>query len=137
MYPIPGSNEVLEKGRMANPATGKLTDYEEVWIDLDIVKVGTKEKFVSWVLTVEGSDPLLRGMAMRIGEWIQAILRVGDIVSISRWKWKNGTGFERILTLGQLELSADVFGERDLTVGQTFTVGDGMQWKCTESHNWT
>src|ERR1700712_1231817 len=39
MYPQT-DGRTLEKGCMVNPATGKLTDYEEVWKDLDAIAVG-------------------------------------------------------------------------------------------------
>lgn len=40
MYPIEGDDQrSLEKGSMVNPETGRLTEYEEIWRDVEAVAV--------------------------------------------------------------------------------------------------
>jgi len=136
MFPREDSNEVLEKGAMVNPSTEKLTEYEELWQDLHPVRVGDEKEFVSWVLKTENSNRNIRGMAIRIGEWIEGVLRIDDQISVVRWQWSTGKGWERLLAIGQLQLNQDVFSEKEIFLGQVFA-GDGLTWDCIESFRWT
>lgn len=43
MYPIEGGERTLEKGKMVNPSTGLLTDYEEVWRDEKVIATPSKD----------------------------------------------------------------------------------------------
>ncbi|TAQ87807.1 hypothetical protein B7494_g3873 [Chlorociboria aeruginascens] len=115
MYPEEGSNEVLEKGNMVNPATGKAEDYEEIWEDLEVGLVGDEDEHVHWVLRTRLEHTIFgttRGMVIRVGEWIQGVLRVGDEISVVRWKWDKGTGWARIVAIKELGLEiAEIHGE--------------------------
>jgi hypothetical protein len=137
MYPVAGTSEVLEKGAMVNPESGVVEDYEELWEDLDIQKVGNEKSHVSWVLRNKSSRRE-KGMVIRIGEWIQGVLRRGDEFSVGRWKWESGKGWQRVLTIGDgLDLSETLFGEQDILVGHTFKADNGLEWECKSVHTWT
>lgn len=71
---------ILETGRMVNPATGRETDYEEVW--WSEVSYG---RGVCAVLKTEDEEKGTRGMMVRLGRWVQGVLRVGERVSVERW----------------------------------------------------
>jgi hypothetical protein len=73
---------VLEKGVNEDGTT-----YEELWEDLGIRVVGRDEKRVSYVLRAEDLSKRTRGMVIRIGEWIQGTLRVGNEFTVVRWMW--------------------------------------------------
>lgn len=93
MYPVEGSNEVLEKGAMVNPSTGVVEAYEEVWVDLEL-----EERGVSWVLRTEDERVGVRGVIARIGGFVSGVLRRGEDVSVARWKDGEGTlNFARII----------------------------------------
>ncbi|RDW66499.1 hypothetical protein BP6252_10134 [Coleophoma cylindrospora] len=135
MYPIEGSNEVRETGSMAHPDTGKITPYEEIWIDLELVKVGEKGKYASWVMKHEDSYSKTRGMLCRIGEWVQGVLRIGDEISVVRYKWDTeNSQWQLKLSMGRFDMPRDVVLEtdRELSVGEEF--GD---WIVVESLYWS
>ncbi|KAM3074987.1 holocytochrome c synthase [Clarireedia jacksonii] len=137
MYPIAGTNQVLEKGAMVNPESGKIEDYEELWEDLDIQKVGNEKSWVSWVLRTRSKGEE-KGMVIRIGKWIQGVLRSGDEFSVGQWKWESGKGWQRVLSIGSgLDLSEELFGEQDISVGDTFKSDKGLEWECESVHIWT
>ena len=120
MHPQP-NGEVLEYGSMKNPAKGVEEKYEECWIDLEIGGRGR-----GWVLRTEGEGT--NGMAARIGEYTQAVVRRGDKVNVGRWK--NGE-----LVVGVGEVSLPVVG-KELKEGGKILGKDGLEWVCLESFEW-
>jgi len=135
MYPQ-ANNEVLEKGAMANPSTGKITDYEELWQDLDPILVGSEEMYISFVLKLEEPSAKARGLVIRIGEWIEGVLRVGDAISVARWQWTGKGGWKRVVAIGELDLPLDVFKESSIREGGTFETTSHFRWACIEAYNW-
>jgi len=73
---------VLEKGVNEDGST-----YEELWEELKPRRTGKDEKMVSYVLRVDHRERKARGMCIRIGEWIQGTLRVGEEFTVVRWMW--------------------------------------------------
>ncbi|KAJ8069926.1 hypothetical protein OCU04_000335 [Sclerotinia nivalis] len=136
MYPVRGTNEVLEKGAMVNPETGKLEDYEELWEDLEVEMMEGKKSdyFMSWVLKTKGTDGEVNGMVIRIGEWIQGVKRNGDEFSVFRWKWNIKDGWERVLAIGEdLKLDSRIF-ENETSVGDSFKTDGGVEWEFISCH---
>lgn len=136
MYPVEGTNEVLERGAMINPETGKVEDYEELWEDLEVrMREGKEnESFISWVLKTKGHGGEQKGMVIRIGEWIQGVMRRGDEFSVARWEWSIGRGWERALAIGQdLALNSKIF-EEGITVGDGFKAEGGVEWEFVSCH---
>ncbi len=73
---------VLEKGVNEDGST-----YEELWEDLAASVTGKDQERVSYVLRADDPASRTRGMCIRIGEWIQGALRVGDEFTVTRWHW--------------------------------------------------
>lgn len=136
MYAQPDGLSTLEKGQMMNPATGKDTDYEEMWYDPPPKKTGG-DKAVCSVLVMEDEKAGKKGMFVRLGEWAQVFVRdgpgEGDLVA-ERWGWRDddGKGWRRIVRLGD--------GERKLPCEEVllgaklkseYQVGDEV-WKVVE-----
>jgi hypothetical protein len=77
-------------------------------------------------------------MLVRIGEYIQGVVRRGDEVAVGRWMWREGKGWERIVGIGKLEVPEEV-----LEVGykvrqeEKFVSGDGLEWVCVETIAWS
>lgn len=135
------NGEVLEYGAMVNPEKGVIERYEECWIDLEPKAVGSEEGFKCWTLKMEGKGKdgeVVRGMLVRIGEYIQGVVRRGDEVAVGRWMWREGKGWERIVGIGKLEVPEEV-----LEVGykvrqeEKFVSGDGLEWVCVETIAWS
>ncbi|KAI9820194.1 MAG: hypothetical protein M1827_005816 [Pycnora praestabilis] len=94
--------DVVERGTMIDPETGMVGAYEECWRDLVIQSVSREEegKRVGVVLrTVEGdehgsgvSGVSVRGMIIRVGDWCQGLLKIGDEVTVERWKYVSAGG---------------------------------------------
>lgn len=92
----------LETGRMANPVTGKSTDYEEIWSDLeaeDIPRMSQdsaeptttqRSRLRCVVLELRDGERGARGMAVCLGEYYQALARIGDQFAAERWRWAKG-----------------------------------------------
>jgi hypothetical protein len=80
----------LETGRMVNPATGKLTDYEEVWADLEAEKVKVLGLARCVVLELKEPGDEQRGMVVCLGGYCQGVVRHGDKFTADRWLWEDG-----------------------------------------------
>ncbi|KAG9232783.1 hypothetical protein BJ875DRAFT_505772 [Amylocarpus encephaloides] len=134
-----GSNEVLERGAMVNPATGQVEDYQEFWVDIEPTKLEGEEERRSWVLktvTEDDEGRVVRGMIVRIGEYIEGVLRVGEDVGVRRWQWK-GSNWEETLRIGRLEEPFDGKEMGTLVeVGHEVNGKDGIVWKYVEEFSW-
>ncbi|OHE95113.1 hypothetical protein CORC01_09637 [Colletotrichum orchidophilum] len=130
----------LEKGRMVNPATGRETDYEELWRDIDPVAVlragaDAEEKGVECVvLKFEDESTGARGMVVWLGRFCQGISRVGEEVAAERWEWKEGEGWRRTVRIGDRALPCEVL----LVTGAALSVGthvvhEKVVWDVLES----
>ena len=144
MYPIEGDEQrSLEKGRMVNPDTGRMTEYEEIWRDVDAVGIpedvgdegaGAEDEWkVSAVLILDEPEQRARGMVIRIGQYCQGVLRVKGEFSLERWEWVGEEkGWERKVKMGSLFLpcgpAMDVLG---MGVGSQVKHGD-FRWEVVE-----
>lgn len=86
MWPQP-NGDTLEKGSTRDPKTGAVTQYEELWADVPVEKTGIDEGFVSIVLQLYDEAHSARGIVVRVGGWCQGLLKVGNEVTVERWKW--------------------------------------------------
>ncbi|KAI7281654.1 hypothetical protein KC345_g3992 [Hortaea werneckii] len=144
MYPIEGDDQrSLEKGRMVNPDTGRMTEYEEIWRDVDAVRISgvvgvggvgkEDEGKVSAVLILDEPEQRARGMVVRIGQYCQGVLRVKGEFSLERWEWVGEEkGWERKVRMGSLflpcGLAMDVLGMEE---GSQVKHGD-FRWEVVE-----
>ncbi|KAF1924074.1 uncharacterized protein M421DRAFT_297713 [Didymella exigua CBS 183.55] len=103
MYPMDadgGDELVLEVGNMVNPETGSPTDYEEIWIEKNMVPVPGDEGSQTVVLDYDrGVDR--RGRVVRVGRLCQGLLRIKDEVTAERWEWSEKQGWSRSRLIGR------------------------------------
>ncbi len=92
------NGDVLEKGKNKDSVTGEETEYEELWHDLEVEAFGKKHNRSSLVMKAEESARNIRGMAIKIGGWCEAILKVGDELTVERWEWKPTDGPGNVAT---------------------------------------
>lgn len=127
----------LEKGKMVNPATGAMQDYEEVWRDVDAAETAAGEGVRWFVLSLDesGGEIPTKGRVVRIGQYCEGILRAGNDVAVERWEWKEGEGWMRRFRTGRVGLPCETIL---LEKQHAFKVGEdvlhGTQcWKVIES----
>lgn len=139
MYAQPDGLSTLEKGQMTNPATGKDTEYEEMWFDPPPKTTGG-DKALCVVLVMEDEEKGKKGMFVRLGEWAQVFVRDGtgeeDLVA-ERWEWRDddGKGWRRRARLGDMGRKLpceEVLGAVDVKAGGEFHVGDEV-WRVVEA----
>ena len=120
MYPQ-NENLTLELGSMYNPLTRSEQPYEEHWADFSASPVDGKR----WSIVIDLDDPghRAKGRVIRVGEHCQAILKVGEQVSVERWKFETS------------EVEGLTFTPERVVEGNTLTYGD-HKWEVKEVHSW-
>lgn len=103
MYTL-ANGDVLERGKQSHPTiAGKECEYEELWTDVKIETIpgerndldeaeeeeGGREKRVSVVIKAEDPQGRVVGLVIRIGGWVQGVMRNTDgTLGVERWCWK-------------------------------------------------
>ncbi|KAH9900443.1 hypothetical protein F4778DRAFT_738967 [Xylariomycetidae sp. FL2044] len=140
MFPQ-GHGRTLEKGRMVNPATGRETDYEEVWLDVDpspvpeiyegnLVFSLREPKPRCVVLQLQCDERGERGMVVRLGEYCQGFVRRGDEIALERWKATGGWTLSH--KMGSLWLPCkEAIGDYSLSTGDKVE-HEGQTWNVVE-----
>jgi len=123
-----------EWGRMLNPDTGLEAEYEEVWRSEELVAAAGGCVVLQ---TEEDGARGERGVVMRLGQYCQGILRVGEEITVERWVWSEGGGaWERVARFGEDQLPAQAHVLVDREDG--WEVGgevecSGRVWKVVEA----
>ncbi|CAJ2509839.1 Uu.00g057390.m01.CDS01 [Anthostomella pinea] len=103
----------LETGRMVNPATGRETNYEEIWTDTEPMPIPERSEALSIpsrvskarciVLELKNNAQQERGMVICLGHYCQGVVRKGEEFTLERWQWVDGK-WERQYRMGSLWL---------------------------------
>lgn len=135
MFPQPAPNEkrTLEKGRMVNPINGRPTDYEEVWKDVPLTSTNREGGTIYVVvLVLLDEEHRARGMVVRVGQFCQGVLRVGEGFACERWEWRWEDGWTRRARIGDLFLPCGAaMEEGKLRVGGCVKYGE-YEWRVIE-----
>lgn len=85
------------------------------------------------VLVLQDDDHEARGLIVRVGQFVQGLLRVGKQLALERWEWKGiGEGWRRQVRMGDMWLPcAAAIEEARLELGGEVKHGDYM-WKVIE-----
>jgi len=150
MLPQPDGERTLERGSMVNPDTGKLTEYEECWLDVKVKAVdlgvggeaGDDEKSRTCVVLVLHDDEhKARGMVVRVGQYCQGVVKVGKQFALERWEWKaakeegsggQSGGWKRLARVGDWWLPCGAALREDLLKLDGEVKHQEMVWKVVE-----
>ncbi|RYP77308.1 hypothetical protein DL770_007075 [Monosporascus sp. CRB-9-2] len=131
-----GRSRAIERGRMPNPDTGVVTDYEELWVDAEpqaaAPSLAGKARCV--VLELGGDDGAAgtRGMVVCLGRRCQGVVRAGAEFALEQWVWEEQGGWRRENRVGELWLPcAEAFEGNGLEIGGKFE-RDGLAWTVVE-----
>jgi len=132
----PKTGVQLEHGHMANPVTGRMTDYTEGWRDSDALATTDEEREhgkICMVLELSGEQQQAHGMVVRIGQFVQGVIRVGEFFALERWSWQEGEreGWRLDARIGDLWMPCGVAMEGLLDAGGKAEYGV-YEWKVTE-----
>jgi hypothetical protein len=139
---------VLEWGSAINPSSGVKEQYEEVWMDVDVVMpapvlgASPSRSSGSFVL-VKGEDKTLDwlGWIIWVGKFCQGIVRKGNDVAVERWEycddnkrwfrtWRSGAS----LTLPCGYVILEDVQMKEGTVLPVPDIGvDGLKWRVEET----
>lgn len=123
---------------MVNPDTGSVTGYEELWSDLEIQRVGGGglRCLVLRFGAEKGGAVGVGGWIVRLGGFVQGVLRVGGEFGCERWDFVGGE-WGRRYKVGELELPCKLVameGERVKREGEV-RCGEAL-WEIVEEVEW-
>lgn len=130
----------LEKGRMVNPATGRMTDYEECWQDVKVKATDDTGKSKCIVMRMEDKDKHgrdVRGMVIRVGQYVQGIARIAKHLALEQWEWEEGQGWRSLYQMGNFWLPCGLATDGSdgrLQLGGKVRHGDYV-WEVIESED--
>ena len=133
VFPQPDGSAV-EQGRMVNPDNGQEMDYEEAWIDVAPTSTTLDNRKLSAcaVLLLDDDSQRQRGMVVRVGQYCQGIVRIGEAVSLERWHWTKQDGWKRKVRMGDVWMPCGLAMEFSrLTLGGEVKQGE-QSWKVVE-----
>lgn len=127
------NGDVLEKGVMLNPDTGKDTDYEEVWKYLDPFPKAMPDQVKAVTLQMNKGEQE-RGLMVRLGRFCQSLVRRGEKIAGERWEWSEEDGWKKLITIGEdiLPCTQVLVENLPWTVGDVVQVGGNDSWKVIE-----
>jgi len=148
IYPL-NDTKTLETGSAISfPGfpEGQHTNYEELWDDVEIYAIndGRPKRKVCVVLRTEDVTPYgdpVRGIVIRLGQFVQGILRKKDSVTVERWEFIKGENraegtWKRTFRIGSEGLPcAAAQRERDLEQGMKLDML-GYEWEVEELVEW-
>ncbi|ORX99552.1 hypothetical protein BCR34DRAFT_465937, partial [Clohesyomyces aquaticus] len=135
MYTV-SANQTCEFGSAWNAAGNAVVSYEEMWEDMRIKSTDTdadkvKKRIQAMVLRLDESAHGVRGMVVRVGQFVQGMLKRGNEVTVERWEFLEkrdaqgkvvGGDWTRLVRLGDLFLPCAVaFEPEKVEVGNTVT----------------
>ncbi|KAI1313613.1 hypothetical protein F5Y03DRAFT_103311 [Xylaria venustula] len=140
VFPLDGGR-TLETGRMVNPATGQLTNYEEVWDDLEakaIIPEGSTQQLRAYcvVLELEDEEREERGMVVYLGRHCHGVVRAGPRFTAEMWTWENATGWQRKFQAGDLSIPGPghIHGNPQSDTEQQIRLEDTFsRWRVVET----
>ncbi|KAK0936201.1 hypothetical protein LTR29_012211 [Friedmanniomyces endolithicus] len=140
MIPMP-DGRMLEKGSNTDPETGEVSEYEELWWEAPVKVVesgeggGGEGRNCCVVLRLQDDEHEARGVVVRVGQYVEGVLRVGESFSLERWEWKGmgkGEGWQRLVRMGDLWLpSGPAMEEKRLKEGGEVKYGEYV-WEVVE-----
>ena len=143
LWPQP-NGDVLERGIQLHPVTGVKCEYEELWGDLPIKVVEEEEeKRMSLVLKVNDENRNARGLVVRVGQFCQGILKMGNKLTVERWEWVDLAAESEPQGCWRCKVR---IGDGSLPCDQTRKIGGlcngaivqsgGLEWRVIEDYRW-
>jgi hypothetical protein len=133
MYPI-SSTLILEHGHAFHPNVGAVRSHEEMWEDEAILPVSGSRICV--VLRLQDDSNCARGLVVRLGQYVQGIMVVGEEVTAERWEWSEEGGWAREKRVGKHMLPCGVAMREDvMCVGGEIRSGEA-KWAVEEVWEW-
>ncbi|KAL6711184.1 hypothetical protein ACN47E_005715 [Coniothyrium glycines] len=140
MYPI--SPELsLEHGHAYHPSLAAVKSHEEMWRDVAVESTNQGGLKVCAVLRVESEKEGVRGVVVRVGQFVQGLLMHGERVTVERWECDGeegmeGRGWKRTARIGDGFLPCAVlFRTVVLAVGGMVKYHD-FEWVVEEAWEW-
>jgi hypothetical protein len=134
MYPIDGTH-TLEVGHGFHPHLRAVKTHEEMWRDEPILSTSPSGTKLCIVLKCHDDESGVRGVVVRLGQYVQGIIGTRERVTTERWEWSEGEWKRTARTGDGMVPCAAVMREEVMSVGGM--VGYmGNEWEVEEVWEW-
>lgn len=141
MYPI-NPELTLEHGHAFHPSFNAVKSHEEMWRDVPLTSTNDRGTRIAIVMRVQADTHGVRGVVVRVGQYVQGVLMQGEKCTVERWEFDDsGEGVEamrwkRIARTGDGFLPCAVaFRPEIVAVGGVVKYGD-FEWRVEEAWEW-
>lgn len=149
MYALNEMQAVEHGSGVSDAKTGTMGSYEEMWTDCEVLscagnsaavhvdgeggegssqedsKEGPK---ISITLRLDNPAQKIRGVVVRVGQFVQGIVMHGSDVTVERWEYIFPTGASTEIPTGDIEATNEAVENVD---GRAKGKGNGGQWRRT------
>lgn len=136
------NGDVLEKGCMRHPTSGKKVAYEELWADIVILPIRSHSKNTAerkCVVLKSDSDGT-KGLIIRVGQYIQGMMRSSEGLRLVQFEWqaRPSQGDEVGVWTKTLSLGRGHIPYMKIINGLNIKVGECIEgcWELLEDFTW-
>lgn len=132
----------LEHGHAFHPHLKAAKSHEEMWEDEDILSTAPSSSAtnsgskICAVLKLQDDKKGVRGVCVRLGQYVQGIAVMGNEVTAERWEYGGANGWTRTKRVGRQMLPCAVLTkEQVMSVGGRVRYGE-FEWVVEEVWQW-
>lgn len=131
----------LERSRRCELAAPWLGQPVENWTPGNLVWRQSPDLAFCCVLEHDNVATQSCGMVVRLGQFCQGVLQVGDQFAAERWEWTVEFGWQKVFASGGLDMPCDIvcfLAEGRVHAGCEVRYGGGgdQVWQCLEDEYW-
>lgn len=126
----------LEHGHAFHPHLKAVKSHEEMWEDEDVLSTEVTGKKMCVVLGLSDDEKGIRGAIIRLGQYVQGIVVMGNEITAERWEWTKEGKWKRTKRVGRQMLPCAVLmGTMGMGVGEVVRYGE-FEWRVQEIWEW-
>ncbi|KAL5120720.1 hypothetical protein ACEQ8H_001469 [Pleosporales sp. CAS-2024a] len=126
----------LEHGHAFHPHLQAVKSHEEMWKDQVIVSTQSSGTTVCAVMRLQDDTEGFRGVVIRLGQYVQGIVVVGNEVTAERWEWMHDGGWKRSKRVGRQLIPCGVVTTMQGVVGGGTVKYGEFEWRVEEVWEW-
>jgi hypothetical protein len=133
----------LEVGHAFHPELKAVKTHEEMWRDIPVLSTNAGGSKICVVLRCQADAAGVRGVVVRLGQYVQGLLVHGDKTTVERWEWHAGStgeeeksGWKRSVRVGDECLPCSVAMRTEVCAVGGMVKFHDFEWRVEEVWEW-